>query len=302
MKFFRRAARRDTRRGLKSIRPVPRSERPRAGAARHLRSGRPGLPSWPRSLRLTPPRAAAILGILASVGGLYGLAATPAFKLDRLDLPALQWTTKDAVVAAVSIPAGTNLFRIETGPIEDRLRSLPGVAEAHVTLSLPDTLVVKIKEREAIVTWRTGESLLLVDRAGVIFGAFPIDSASAPDLPIVTDTRPTSAALGIGSTIDPLDLDAVTRLGSVTPTDIGSRATSLLLTITEARGFEVRTVPASWVAVFGLYTPSLRTPAIIPGQVRLLRSLLKNREDAIATIFLPDEKSGTYVPKATGTP
>jgi hypothetical protein len=53
------------------------------------------------------------------------------------------------------------------------------------------------------------------------------------------------------------------------------------------------------VAVFGLYTPSLRTPALVPGQVRLLRSLLDGRESTIAQVILADAESGTFIPKPT---
>ncbi len=53
--------------------------------------------------------------------------------------------------------------------------------------------------------------------------------------------------------------------------------------VTDENGFvRPATRPGGWSAVFGFYTPSLRTPAIIPGQVRLLRSLLVGREPVIA--------------------
>ena len=42
-----------------------------------------------------------------------------------------------------------------------------------------------------------------------------------------------------------------------------------------------------------------RTPALVPGQVQLLRGLLAGREAEIATVILADERDGTYIPKAT---
>ncbi len=35
----------------------------------------------------------------------------------------------------------------------------------------------------------------------------------------------------------------------------------------------------SWIATFGIYTPTLRPPTIVPEQVRLLRSILVERGD-----------------------
>ncbi len=230
------------------------------------------------------------------------MATTPAFILARTERPELRWTDDAAVVGAVAVPDGTNLFRIQTGPIEARLRTLPGVASAHVTVSLPDTLVIDIKEREAILVWGVGDRRFMVDHEGVIFAALGPDTTATPALPTISDLRTESSALHVGSVLDPVDLDSATRLGSLTPADIGSTATSLVLTVTDANGFVIGTIPRAWLAIFGLYTPSLRTPALIPGQVRLLRSLLSGREALVEKVILADADSGTFVPKATRAP
>jgi hypothetical protein len=106
----------------------------------------------------------------------------------------------------------------------------------------------------------------------------------------------------VGSTLDRVDLDAATRLGSLTPADVGSAAESLLVFINDANGFTIRTRPASWQAVFGFYTPTLRTPELVPGQVRLLRSLLIGREPLVDRIILASETDGTYILKPTPKP
>jgi len=293
-------------RGDVAGRPIaqgPRDRRParRSGAAHPLgRRGR-GFGRFLTRARLSPPRAAALLGLLASAGALYGLALTPAFTLARTDIPELRWTTREAAASAIATPFGVNLFRLRTAPIEARLRALPGVADAHVSVSLPDTLVVEIQEREAILDWAVGDVRFLVDRTGVLFALAPADGTAA-GLPAITDSRATSARLAVGSRLDPVDMDAATRLGSLVPIDLESSATSLVIAVTDANGFVVGTVPRSWIAVFGLYTPSLRTPAIIPGQVRLLRSLLAGREETIERVILADEDSGTFIPRATAVP
>lgn len=276
--------------------------RRRGDAARPTNAGRRRVPRPFGRWRLTPPRAAAILSLLASAGGLYGLSTTPAFTLARTELPNLRWTTTEAVIEAVATRDGTNLFRIQTGPIEARLRALPGIGEAHVSVSLPDTLIVEIEERTAIVAWGVGEARFLVDGEGVVFAALGTDPSAMSALPTIADSRPESATLAVGSILDPVDLDAARRLGSLTPADVGSQATSLVTTITEANGFVIGTVPRSWVAVFGLYTPTVRTTTIIPGQVRLLRSLLAGREALVDRIILADADNGTFVPRPASTP
>ena len=51
--------------------------------------------------------------------------------------------------------------------------------------------------------------------------------------------------------------------------------------------------------MFGFYTPTIRRTELIPGQVRLLASLLAGREETVATVILADDRAGTYTLKAT---
>ncbi|MEW5991923.1 MAG: FtsQ-type POTRA domain-containing protein [Chloroflexota bacterium] len=280
----------------------------RPGRGAHPAPGRPrGRPARPsirlprpsRLPRFTPARAGALLGIIASLGAVYGLAATSAFTYARAEIPELRWTSRAAIEAAIGIPTGTNLFRITVDPLEDRIAALPGVARARVTVSLPDTLVVEVVEREAIVAWAIGEARFLVDVDGVVFAASDAAAVALAGLPVIDDTRAEAAALGVGDRLDPVTLDAARRLGALVPDDIGSVADRLLVTVSDATGFVVGTSPSSWVAIFGLYTPNTRPPSMIPGQVRLLRSVLAGREDAIAQVVLADAENGTFTPKAT---
>ncbi len=54
--------------------------------------------------------------------------------------------------------------------------------------------------------------------------------------------------------------------------------------------------------MFGFYTPTLRTTDLIPGQVRLLRSMLAGREDDVLRVILADDRSGTLRPAGGASP
>ena len=99
-----------------------------------------------------------------------------------------------------------------------------------------------------------------------------------------------------------MDLDAATRIASLVPSDVGSEAEDLDVVVSDANGFVLRSRPASWTAIFGFYTASLRTPELVPGQVRLLRSLMIGREPLIERVILASDTDGTYIPKPTPTP
>jgi hypothetical protein len=121
--------------------------------------------------------------------------------------------------------------------------------------------------------------------------------------PVVTDRRiAAEAALGETDSLESTVLDAATRLASVRPADLGSSATSLTVEVGDESGFVVRADPIGWVAIFGFYTPTLRTTELIPGQIRLLRSLLADREATVARVILADDTTGTYLPRPTARP
>jgi POTRA domain-containing FtsQ-type protein len=228
------------------------------------------------------------------------VAGGSTFALGRIDQPSLHWTSADAVSASIGLPLGSNLFQVRTGPVAARLAALPAVASARVSVALPDALVVSIDERVPILAWQIGVVDYIVDRDGVLFAAVDGPAAAAAKLPIVVDDRAASPSVFVvGSRLGAVDLDVATRLGALTPADVGSEATALQVRVTDAVGYTVDAGPGSWTALFGFYSPSLRSTDLIAGQVRLLRILLAGREATVQTVFLPDDRSGTYVPKAS---
>ncbi len=279
------------------------TSRPRnRAAAGHARRTRPVRRA---SARLSPVRAGAALVMLAAAIGVYGVSASAAFEVADVELSGLRYSDEAAVRERVAVPDGTNLFQLPTEPLEARLLELPTIASASVTVRLPGTLEVRIDERVPVLVWLVGERRFLVDAGGVLFAELgPEPGEDAEALPTVNDQRATSTALGVGSTLDPVDRDAATQLGSLKPSDVGSAAAGLGLQVTDAHGFVVRARPSGWQAIFGFYTPSLRTPAMIPGQVRTLRSLLlEEGERNVGRVILASETEGTFTtPRPSASP
>lgn len=236
--------------------------------------------------------------MLAAGGAIYGLAGTPALGFERLDITGAVLTPMDQVRQGVGLTPGTNLVALDTRPIVDRLRTLPTVDSVSVAVRLPDSLQVAIAERTPVVLWQIGSQRYAVDDTGTLFAAVGPDAPPAvAAVPVVADQRAASQGLAIASRLDPIDLDAATRLASLTPDQIGSHAAKLTVTVTDENGFTVGSGAHGWVAIFGFYGQSQRTPALIKDQVQLLAALLVGREDTIDTVVLADGHDGTYVPK-----
>lgn len=256
------------------------------------------------SAGLTPIRSAAILTMLLAGGAIYGLAATPAFGFRELAISGNSIIPETAIRAAVSLAPGTNLVGLDTGPIAGRVAGLAAVDAVEVTVGLPDTLEVRLRERRPIVVWAIGDRRLAVDQDGLLFAVVDGDAAGrfVAGIPVVRDERAASAGLAIRARLDPVDLDAATRLGSLSPGQIGSMATRLAIRVTDDRGFTVGSGSGGWLAVFGFYGRSQRTPDLIPGQIQLLAALLAGHEDAVQTVILADDRDGTWIPKPTPKP
>jgi hypothetical protein len=234
--------------------------------------------------------------MLASAAAVYGVAASPAFEASTVDLAGAHYSDAAELNRRLQLPEGTNLFGLATDDLEARLVELPTVSSASVSVRLPNTVAVELDERDPILIWQVGEQRFLADREGTLFARAPEPSEGDPSaLPVVLDKRELSAGLGVGSRLDPIDLDAATRLASLRPVDLGSGAERLAVDLTDDLGFVVHAQPGPWSAIFGFYTPSLRTPEMIPGQVRALASLLLQQgERNVRRVTLATETDGTF--------
>jgi hypothetical protein len=115
-------------------------------------------------------------------------------------------------------------------------------------------------------------------------------------LPVVFDRRATDAHLDLGGVVDDVSLDAGYRIGSLTTSDLGSRATALAVVLDDQHGFTLSSVPQGWVADFGFYAPTVRKVTIIPTQVRDLGSALaKWGEDKVGWVFLVSDVGGNQI-------
>ena len=279
-----------------SLRPPTRRQTPLGPGRRTPRVRRAS------SARLTPIRAGAALVMLASlrralrrvVVERLRLRARPAHVGPRLDGP------RGGRGRHRRRPRPEPVPHLDRSARDASWRRLPTVARARIGVEFPDTLAVTLDERTPILIWKVGDLQFLVDADGKLFAELPdVPSAATAGLPVVDDGRAASAGLIAGSTLDPVDLDAATRLASLVPADVGSSATGLSIVLTDENGFLVRSDPRGWTAVFGIYTPTIRTPGPHPGQVRLLRSLLAGREDTVERVILA---SGTRGPTSQADP
>jgi POTRA domain-containing FtsQ-type protein len=127
------------------------------------------------------------------------------FRVRQIELLGLRNLAPDAVIAALRLPDAASVFT-DTRILADRVRGLPGVADARVLRRLPAALTVELREVEPAALVRgprgTGAGLVVVDAAG---RTLPFDPARASlDLPIAASAD--SGVVGVLALIQSVDL------------------------------------------------------------------------------------------------
>lgn len=135
-----------------------------------------------------------------------------------------------AEVEQVAAVAGASLFWVDRQAVQDRLLAMPLVRRAVVVPVLPDTVEVRLVERQPTAFWISGERTYLVDREGTILraadelagrpevracGGQVCDPNIAIGLPRVAQVD--GQALQPGATVDAGALAASARLAALLP-------------------------------------------------------------------------------------
>ena len=252
------------------------------------------------SATLSPGRLIAALALLASAAAIYGVTSSAAFELDRMEVRGTSYTEPETVRETLGVAVGSkpNLFRLKTSELSQALRALPTVKDAEVNVALPDRLLVTVRERSAVLVWNAAGRRLLVDAEGKLF-ALDQRGSGADALPVVLDRRASAQAMEVGGQVDPVDLAVVRLLAALRPAAIRSQAKRFVLAVDDAEGYTLAAEPRLWRAVFGFYTPTLRNPSLVPGQVQCLTALLPGAEKTLEKIYLArsGERCGTFTRK-----
>ncbi len=75
---------------------------------------------------------------------------------------------REAVLSAIAVVRGTPILAVDPAQAKRRLESIPWIRSASVERRLPDTVHVRLVERQPLAFWQRHGKLVLVDRDGAI--------------------------------------------------------------------------------------------------------------------------------------
>jgi cell division protein FtsQ len=111
---------------------------------------------------------AAVVGLVAGVA--WALLGSSFFVVRSVRISGSGPLRRARVLAASGLRLGTPLIRVDTGAVARRLERITQVQSARVTTSWPDTVVIRIKRRTAVLAIAARGGFDRVDRYGVVLG------------------------------------------------------------------------------------------------------------------------------------
>lgn len=189
-----------------------------AGASRGPSSEAPFW--WPR----LPPGfvgwvVARLVGMALVVAGgwvVYTASTASEFQVRRVRVHGASLLSQSDVEQAAAV-LGANVFWVDHAAAEARLESLALVVRAEVTPILPDTVNVRIVERQPAAFWVSGGQTYVVDKEGVVLRPLAEDEGVFADQPLPTVAELDGRVLNPGDVVDASALTTWARLAALLP-------------------------------------------------------------------------------------
>ena len=166
--------------------------------------------------------------VVAALVGLVAVAVySPLLSLRHIEVEGTSRLDSATVAKAVDGQVGVPLALLDTGRLERELAAFTLIRSYTTELVPPDTMVIRISERQPIGTIQVGDSYELVDPAGVIISSSTTQLPTVPLIQLgsgqVGDTAFTSMA-DVLLALPPSVLAKVTAVSASTHDDVTLRS------------------------------------------------------------------------------
>ncbi|MBX3182238.1 MAG: FtsQ-type POTRA domain-containing protein [Polyangiaceae bacterium] len=169
--------------------PPPRARRKRGAAPQAARRTNADLPGFWSRLWSGVKLASGVLVVLgAAVALAWGLhryaLTTPRFAIEKIDVTGAKRIRTDQMLKRAEVKRGDNLLAVDVEALEKKLLEDPWIVSAKVERRIPQTLAIRVEEREVAALASIGGELFLVSRSGEPFKQH--EPGDPLDLPVIT--------------------------------------------------------------------------------------------------------------------
>lgn len=139
------------------------------------------------------------LAALVIIGAFWAYRQTQSdvrFAVKTIEVAGAVHTERAALDLVTRRYVGLNLFQIDIARVQRDLGGLPWVSRIDIEKKLPDTLRIKIAERQPVALVRSGDRLFYADERGVAFAELS-PAVGDDDLPLITNATGTETARAV---------------------------------------------------------------------------------------------------------
>ncbi|PZW37976.1 cell division protein FtsQ [Humitalea rosea] len=123
------------------------------------------------------------------------LATRLGLTIERVELHGRHNTPIDLVRGALGIVPGDPMFAFSPQAARERLETISWIAHARVERHLPDSIVVRIEEREPFALWQNAGQFSIIDRRGRVVATERLDQFGPLPLLVGSGADTTAGAL-----------------------------------------------------------------------------------------------------------
>ena len=119
-------------------------------------------------------------GVIARAGAaveqrLFALTARCGLAVGNVQVEGRERASREAVLSAVAVTRGTPILAVDPADAKQRLEAVPWIRSASVERRFPDTLHIRLVERQPLAFWQRHGKLALIDRDGVVIATDRLD-------------------------------------------------------------------------------------------------------------------------------
>jgi cell division protein FtsQ len=142
--------------------------------------------------------------ILASASSrLLQASAALGFRVADIRVEGRATTDRETILEALNARPGTPIFAVDPARAKQQLEGLPWVRSAVIERRFPDTIYVRLVEREPMALWQHGGKIDLIDRTGQVIPVTRLDRFAKLPMVVGEDAASHAAELLAMLTTEP---------------------------------------------------------------------------------------------------
>ncbi len=180
----------------------------------------------PGARRLRPPqwssRTYRIIGLIVGLLFAFGLWLfyfSSVFALNSLVVEGVRTVDPKEVGIAADLGAGTPLARVNAQDVQARITTIPAVGSVEVIRRWPDTVVIRVVERDPVAAIAEGERFATVDATGFTFATTKKQPGGLPLLEAAEGSA-LMASVGVAAGMPSDLLKKIATIDAVDPNSI----------------------------------------------------------------------------------